>query len=147
MINHYAIVAHKPPHSYGDCLRAAVASILNCADVTDVPHFMQKGDDQDGNDMLRAFLRSRGYQPYLNAYPAASHSLANLNDMMASINPGVEYLFFCKCGNDNHVVICRDGEIVHDPAPFPVPISGPHDHDGIEGGIWLIMVLVPIKYG
>lgn len=127
-------------------MRAAIASVLNADQITDVPHFMAKGDDQDGHDMFLAYLRSRGLLPYVTAYPASVHSLEDIQTINADVNPGVTYLLFGKSGDTNHVVICRDGKVIHDPEPFPGQLTAGHDHPGIAGGIWMVMVLVPMEY-
>ena len=147
MIPHFCTTAHNPPFSYGDCLRAAIASVLETDQVTDVPHFMAKGDDQDGHDMLRSYLQSQGLVPYINGYPAQQHSYDDVQAMQAAVNPGVTYLLFGKSADINHVVVCRDGKIIHDPGgAITERLSAGHNHDGIPGGVWLVMVLVPISY-
>ncbi len=43
-------VPHNPPHSYGDCFRACIASILEM----DVPHFLDGNEDDDWPETTRS---------------------------------------------------------------------------------------------
>lgn len=138
MIPHICRVAHNPPASYGDCLRCAVASMLNVDDVELVPHFMASGDDIIGDLLLRSWLLERGKRPFIVALPG-NLTLQQIFAMMADGNPDIEYMLFCTCGADrtDHVVICKNDEVIHDPAVFPASITGP-----ASNGLWVVMVLV-----
>lgn len=140
MIPHSCIVKHDPPNSYGDCLRACIASILNISNTDDVPHFYRDGDDERGQTELREFLasRDRPMRPFYMAMPATT-SLADIFTMMTGVNPDIEYLLFCTCDSGDHVVICCNNKVIHDPAWFKAAISG-----ASSNGFWIIAVLVPI---
>lgn len=145
MITHFCVISHKPPHSYGDCLRAAIASILNAPDVTDVPHFMHHGDDERGSQEMRDWLNARGYAPFIMGV-GGSTSLEEIQDVQRQVNPGIEYLLFGRADNgDDHVVVCRDGKVVHDPSVKASPIVSPCVIDG-QPAAWVLMILVPIEY-
>lgn len=136
MIPYHCIVKHDPPNSYGDCLRACIASILDVEDIKHVPHFYSDGDDENGVVMLRNYLAYRLLRPFYVAMPSTV-SLVDIFTMMAGVNTDVDYLLFCQCGGGDHVVICRNGEMIHNPSWDNAPISGP-----CENGFWIIMVLV-----
>ncbi len=136
MITHHCIVKHDPPNSYGDCLRAAIASILDCDRIEDVPHFLRDGDDERGQIELRAFLLERGLRPFYMAFPNTV-ALVDIFTMMAGVNTDVDYLLFCQCGGGDHVVICRNGEVTHNPAWDNGSISG-----ACSNGFWCVVVMV-----
>ena len=141
MIPHFCKVKHDPPHSYGDCLRACIASLCNIQNVDHVPHFYDDGDDERGALRLREFLATRGYFPfYMGLQAGNTTSIENIFKMMSEINTDVEYLLFCQCGGGDHVVICRNAKVIHNPAWYNSPISGP-----CENGFWVIVVMVPIN--
>lgn len=135
MIPRTCIVKHDPPNSYGDCLRACIASLC---DDDSVPHFVDDGDDERGQQRLRAYLASRGLNPFYMALPG-NLPLASIFEMMAGVNIGVEYLLFHTSHDADHVVICRDDKVIHDPAWYRSPITGPSSN-----GLWVVMVVVPI---
>lgn len=138
MIPHTCIVKHDPPNSYGDCLRACIASLLNIQNAEDVPHFYRDGDDERGAIELRAFLAGRGYRPFYMGLRAPT-TVEDIFHMMSELNTDVEYLLFCQCSGGDHVVLCRNGLIIHNPAWYRSPITGPCDN-----GFYVVVVLVPI---
>lgn len=88
----------------GNCLQAAVASLLHLG-LDDVPHFVQQHSDSDGRedwlDLLCAWLNGRGLHLY-----------------RVDPEPGEDYFEFGKTERGTtHVVICRDGRMIHDPHP------------------------------
>jgi hypothetical protein len=58
--------------------------------------------------------------------------------LMRESNPGIHYLLFGSTsdGDSNHVVICKDNEVVHDPAWVVSGLSHPGSN-----GFWSIMVV------
>jgi hypothetical protein len=133
----HCITKHDPPNSYGDCVRACIASLfdLPCAEV---PHFFEDGPIADIADArLREWLAARGYAPFYSHFDG-SISRADLLDMMRESNPGIHYLLFGSTsdGDSNHVVICKDNEVVHDPAWVVSGLSHPGSN-----GFWSIMVV------
>ncbi len=139
MITQHCIVKHNPPNSYGDCIRAAVASILNIERTEDVPHFAH--DDPGGEviyERLKEWLAPRGLAPFYIPADGAMPLEQVLNTMKV-INPGVHYLLFGRSQNADHVVIGRDDKIVHDPSWYSSSIVGPN-----ADGNWIILVFVPV---
>jgi hypothetical protein len=136
MIPHHCIVRHNPPDTFGDCLRAAVASILDIDKTTDVPHFLRHGDDEAALVELRAYLLlEHRLRPFVTMFNGGS--LADVLASMKNGNPDVDYLLFCQCGGGDHVVCCCNDQVTHNPAWDNAQVSGP-----LSGGAWLIMVMV-----
>ncbi len=137
MIPHICRVKHDPPNSYGDCLRATIASYLSIDDIEHVPHFMQTGDEIAGEIMMRSWLATKGYYLFKTAYRG---SLEDLFEMMREANPGVIYMLFCQCSGDDHVILCQNDKVIHNTAMFREPISGPH-----SSGYWGVLLVTPIN--
>lgn len=136
MIPYHCIVKHDPPNSYGDCLRAAIASILNVDFVQSVPHFYRNGDDDHAQSELRKYLATHDLRPFYMALPS-SVSLDDVFAMMAGVNSDIDYLLYCQCGSGDHVVVCRNDQVLHNPSWDNASISGP-----CSNGFWVVMVLV-----
>lgn len=130
-------VKHEPETGkYGDCLRACVASVLEL-DAEAVPHF---AEDEPGpeiaNKRLTDFLVSRKLAPFWASYDASA-TVDDVLSYQAIQNPEAVYLLFgrTESGGD-HVVICKGGEIVHDPAWYRSPMIAPG-----SCGAWVVMVI------
>lgn len=134
MIPHVCSVSHKPPHSYGDCLRASIASVLDIENINHVPHFYHDGCDSEVADQrMKEFLISRGLMPYhMVFHPDAT--IEKIFTHMGAINPNVYYLLF---GRD-HVVVCRGDKMVHDTAWYKEPLQNPEGH-------WVVTTFVPLS--
>lgn len=130
MFPQHCRIKHDPPNSYGDCVRACIATMLS-QEMTNVPHFVR--DNPDGTVMLsriRDFLTMFGLVPMISGFPA-SISLDELLKFMHETNPGISFMLL----TGNHAVVCMDGEIVHDPAWVRVAIVPPED-------AWHVITLV-----
>jgi len=120
-----------PGDQRGDCLRAAVASLMELP-LEAVPHFVSLPSEQWW-DAIEAFFRDRGllivWQP--------------LGGNVGGWLPlGIDMMVTGKSprGDWNHVVIMRDWTLVHDPHP-----SG----DGLAGdpnGAYYLFPLDPAKW-
>ncbi len=139
MITQHCIVKHDPPNSYGDCIRAAVASILNIERTEDVPHFAHDDPDEvTALKRLKEWLLTRGLAPFFTMFDGS----ASLEDVLMSIdafNPGIYYLLFGRSQNEDHVVVGCGGKIVHDPSWYSSSITGPNSN-----GHWVVMIFVPV---
>lgn len=133
MIRQFCKVKHDPENgTYGDCLRACVATMLG----HDVPHFFEDGcDGETGHKRLRDYLMTLNLSPFTWALDADQVSKDALFEFMRVNNTNINYLLFCRCGGEDHAVVCRDGAVVHNPAWAPYPVSGPN-----SSGVWLVMV-------
>lgn len=139
MIPVHCIVKHDPENGqYADCFRACVASLLEMK-AEEVPHFLH--DNCPGPvafRRLREFLRPMGLAPFMAHYDGEYNSMIVRSDM-ETMNPGVHYLLFGSTIDGDHVVVCKDRDIVHNPAWDGGYINGPGSH-----GCWSVMVLARV---
>lgn len=129
---------HNPENGvYGDCHRAALASLLDLQ-LDDVPHFMHGLGPDDGETFNRAqevFLRTRGLTPIVFAISA--DTLDIVLEQCEIWNPGVYYLLGGESANDcGHTVVAGCGKIVHDPSRDNVGIIGPMK----DGYYWITYI-------
>jgi hypothetical protein len=131
----HCITKHNPPHSYGDCLRACVATILDLP--TDyLPNFVDVGVDADGAfTHMRLWLSSMNLAPFITAYPG-EHAMADLLEMQGALNPTSIYVLFGSVSGGDHCVVCEGGSIVHNPAWHGCDLIGP-----MSNGTWQLLVL------
>lgn len=116
--------------TYGDCVRACVASLLDM-EADAVPHFFHDNcDGYSGHARIKEFLATLGYAPFW----------ANAGDdprpMMDAQNAETHYMLFGSTAYGEHVVICRGGVVAHDPAWVEEPLINPGEH-----GYWTILVI------
>jgi len=127
---------HRPEDGvYGDCHRAAMASVLEL-DLDDVPHFFDKGvSGEEGEEAVRLFLGRHG----LRAVSFALHGdLDGVLAFMQRIN-GDDVVWFLggrSASACNHTVVCRGSAIVHDPSLTDAGIVGPCD----DGHYWVTVL-------
>lgn len=132
---------HNPPHSYGDCIRACVASIL---EIDDVPHFAFDGTEDQ--DELRArfddFLRGHDLTSWLIGY--GDMPIDEFLSGIGTDNPGKNFIVFgAITSGEPHAVICRDGVQVHDPSPWQTGgLTGPHK----DGYVIMTFVSEVVRY-
>lgn len=132
MIPVHCRVKHDPPNSYGDCLRACIASLLDM-EPDEVPHFADNNVDWDAMVVkLRIWLNSMDRYAWITQY-SSEVSDAEVRELMGNINPMCYYMLF----SEDHVVICRNDKIVHDPAWYRTALRTPRE-------AWTVMVLVQI---
>jgi len=114
---------------WGDCHRAALASVLNLP-LNDVPHFC-KGGAPDWRDRERAWLASRGLLPVLLAIPGADQGEALRYASAVNPAPGQHFILSGTSAVDglNHSVVCLGERVAHDPDPEAMKgqlaLSGP----------------------
>jgi hypothetical protein len=117
-------VVHNPPHSYGDCLRACIASIMD----QDVPHFLSDGcDGATAHARIQQWLGTQNLT-WLSFSYDDDWTLDELMDHMGLVNPFTHYILLgtTETGG-SHAVVCRGDRIVHNPA-FGENIVGPIDN-------------------
>ena len=136
MIPVHCRVKHAPDEgTYGDCLRACVASIME-VDAEAVPHFFHDDcDGQTGIDRMRVWLDDQGLSPFFTSFDGG-HPLDDVLAIQAAQNPGVHYLLFGRTEGGDHVVVCKGDKVAHNPAWYPTPIVAAGTH-----GFWTIMVI------
>ena len=130
---------------YGDCDRAAVASLLDMA-VRRVPHFYDgiwagtpDPEIEEAHERRRRWLAGRGIRLIQLALSAD-----DLDAMLGSIsksNPGAYFLLVGESRNrTGHTVCCHEGRIIHDPSLDNSGIVGPEP----RSGCYWIEFLVPV---
>lgn len=106
-------------NEFGDCLRAAVASVLEL-NLDDVPHFRWGAEDGDPVSIrkmwsdLHIWLRARGLN--LLHYDVVAETLAEALAWCGKYNGG-SYLLLGGMGpgGQGHVIVTHRGRVVHDP--------------------------------
>lgn len=130
---------HDPPRSYGDCHRAALASLLDLS-IDDVPHFMDGLGPSDGEVFHRReddFLHSLGLDAI--QIPVIAPDLETVIAAVASWNPTHDLFLLggessSGCG---HTVVAGHNGVVHDPSPRNVGIVGPMS----DGAYWITYIV------
>lgn len=85
---------HDPPYSFGDCYRAALASIT---ERNDIPHFFGEEfgiepDDDDWLDKVRAWFSERDMTIISWRYDGKETPLHDVLTTMKMVNPDTYYL-------------------------------------------------------
>lgn len=131
---------HHPERGiYGDCHRAAMASLLELP-LDDVPHFCDESlyapDAKPLSDREREWLLSRGLTSINIIFPGET-PLDDVLGTMNGINPGVLFILGGTSVNGcGHSVVAGNGRVVHDPS-----IGAPSNKHGsiigpMEDGYW-----------
>ena len=119
---------HRPPSSYGDCLRACIATVMDI-DWQDVPHFADAGvSGAQSRAAARQWLN--GHRLTVTAFAMPDEPLDAVLHWMETENPDTTWLLFGSTARPgspdsggDHVVVCQGGEVVHDPAWIPTSIK------------------------
>lgn len=133
-------VKHDPENgTYGDCLRACVATMLDLQPEA-VPHFAHDGAEAEVvTSRLTAWLREQGLAPWITCYDP-NETRQNVLDVLHEQSPGPCFMLFGRTVSDgDHVVVCRDGKVEHDPAWYGSPLV-----KGSVVGAWVVMVFVKL---
>src|ERR1700693_1506089 len=131
-------IPHRPEDGlYGDCHRAALASILDLP-VLDVPHFMHGLRDDQGEEFEE---RQRQFLSHLGLWPICIPFNMTLEDLLLTFSiqcPNVYYLLggIGGRGASGHTVVGCGGEIVHDPHLSDCGLSGPMK----DGYYWVTFI-------
>ena len=110
-----------------DCIRACLSTLL---DRDDVPHLF------DGRDSVESWKELRKWLSTLNKtlalFPVDDHET-----FMRENNENVTYILLAQTINNNdHAVVCKNGEIIHDPAWIKSPITNYHSI-----GCYIILII------
>lgn len=134
---HRSIVKHDPKAgSYGDCFRACVASVFNYRQITDVPHFLEKGPGSNWGEYHRWLART--HDAYSMSVPL---NVETLEDVFTFTRMSFSFNFpYILTGTSiagvNHCVVANWFGIIHDPSAEPDQqhtIIGPTD----DGLFWI----------
>lgn len=136
----YGEIQHNPDAGlFGDCHRAAIASILELP-VSEVPHFFRRGlspSDPEGEAEIVEFLATHSLVPVTVPWLTDS-----LNAVLAAADVAtsgkLHYLLYGRsesgCG---HTVVCFGDRIVHNPTEGDPKLVGPlKPIDGSEPVYW-----------
>lgn len=129
-------VEHNPPETYGDCIRACIASILNL-ETLEVPHFYHDNCEADeGTNRIREFLGARGLGLVHCPFPGDNVTLPQLLEFWKDANPDIPAMLIAGTGKGDHAVIVLNGVIEHNPAWSGSKIIEPHSN-----GFWNMLVI------
>lgn len=110
------LTVHNPPRSYGDCIRACIATLT---DDDQVPHVFDKREPEESWHQIRSYLKSKGKFLYLTG-------VEDLVVEFTENNPDMPYMLICEVkGGGDHVMVCKNGKVIHDPAYYKKEIVGP----------------------
>jgi hypothetical protein len=133
---------HRPDEGiYGDCHRAAIASILEMA-LDEVPHFCDPTlYPEDWVMHERKWLQERGLTTITQVYEGR---LADVLHTVGQMNPDTYGILggTSRTGCGHSVVICN-GEIAHDPSLDDAGIVGPMK----DGWYWVTFFGAAIAVG
>lgn len=145
MLFHKQEFLHNPPETYGDCHRAALASILEL-DLHDVPHFMHGLGPKDGdtfNRLQEEFLNSIGLDCVV--FPCAGE-LEDVLKACGAWNPKRLFLLGGSAApNVGHTVVASPTGIIHDPHPRNLGVTGPME-DGFYWITYIVGLGLPYLY-
>lgn len=140
MTPHKQMFRHAPERGeYGDCDRTTIACLLDLRPV-EVPHWGHPDvvPKDKWNEAKTKWLAAKGYS-LANFLFGEETGLENILMTMKNINPGLFYLLSGESATGvNHVVVCLNDKIVHDPSLDNSGIVGPCD----DGYFW-VQFLVP----
>lgn len=128
MTPHKQLLKHEPDKGImGDCYRTAVACLLDLPP-DDVPHFYanENKSDPEVRKELQNWLVKEHRLGIAAVYFNCQLSITEVMEFVGRWNPGLYYLFSGGSERDTfHVVVCRDGKMVHDPHPSGAGLIGP----------------------
>jgi hypothetical protein len=124
-------ILHEPDNGlYGNCAQAAIASLLSMP-INEVPHFADGllETDEDGivyNERLQGWLMSKGYglltltivPEYLENWQESAKTICDHHLIAGRTIRGTL-----------HVVVGKNGEVVHDPHPSDDGLLPPTEED------------------
>lgn len=118
---------HNPPHSYGDCVRACVATLMQD---DNVPHVFGAHSNETSWAKLREYVALKGKK--LALFPVQEDPFS----FMSEVNPDVRYMLMGFNGSANHAVVCCGSRVLHNPSASPVPDRP------TELGVWIVGVVL-----
>lgn len=131
---------HRPEQGeFGDCCRTVYACLLDM-DPEQIPNFgIHYGDPDAFHRLEREWLNAQGYTTFTSGIDGQC-SLDEALEFTTRVNgQALVMLTGTSRTGVNHVVIVKDGVIIHDPHPDDVGIVGP-----ASDGTWRFEVLVPL---
>lgn len=134
------MIKHKQ-QTKTDCMRTALASILEYPDCKTIPDFYADGDNEKAfADMLDWLAAYRGLS-LMTLYFPGDLTPFDVRYAFGQQNPGLFYLMIGAKHETHHAIVCRNEDVVCDPAAYEEDFTGPMFH-----GHWLIAVLVSLEF-
>jgi hypothetical protein len=129
MEKRYCSVPHNPPHTYGDCIRACLATLI---DDDKFPHFFNGiTETEEVWGKIRNYLKGKGNLLIL-------FSISDVKEF-SEVNPDLTFMVMGITQNHLlHAVLCKDNKVVHDPARITKTFT---DIKPIEQGEWIIGII------
>ena len=125
------LIQHDPEYGvYGDCYRTCIGCLLDIQPI-EIPHFYKDkeyGDSIDVDYDVRMWLKPRNLHLLTTSI---RDTIEDFLDYMKTFNCAQHYILLGGTpSNIPHAVVCRGGEIIHDPAPSNPGVTQPLD-DGL----------------
>jgi hypothetical protein len=131
-------VKHDPENdSYGDCVRACIASILELPS-EDVPHFYNTPDTTRCQVSMQRWLAKRGLIIATVPLPGDMSKIEMFAYMDEHFN-FYHYMLWCSSGGGDHAVCCLNDRVTHNPAWYKCPVDGPH-----SSNFWIIWIIAKL---
>ena len=126
---------HDPENGkWGDCFPTVLACLMNI-DRKEVPHFFDQGNED--YSVVYDWMAERRVRLIKVIFEGDRDTVI---ESVSYLNPGVRWILSGKSSiGAQHVVICKDGKIEHDPSQINSGIVGPGD----DGFFW-VEFLVPL---
>lgn len=140
---HNCAVKHDPPNTYGDCIRACFATLLDVPNIAFVPHFQHDGPDHDTYvERIERYLREVHHLAPFNTFFHGDADIGDVLQAMGAQNPGVRYMLIGETREGvNHAVVCSGDSVVHNPGwTKPALMRGGR---GDAGAFWQVTTFVP----
>lgn len=139
MIFNKQLIKHDPVNGiFGDCMRTAIACLLDKLP-EEVPHFGEHFLDSATFDAaVNSYLASQGLAQFTIAFHGEC-GIKSVIDTVGFTNKNMYYLLSGQSNRKvNHIVVCCENKIIHDPHPSGDGLEAPCN----DGYFWAT-VLVP----
>ena len=126
--------------SYGDCVRACLASMLEL-ESSEVPHFFADYSEEDvqrQNREMQEWFAERGLTLAFLGLPGG-WSQTRFFEYMRKHYKDREYMLWADFGSGDHAVVCQGGEIVHNPAWYRTGLNCSH-----SSGYWIAVLIAKL---
>ncbi|MBL4656293.1 MAG: hypothetical protein JKY33_10775 [Bacteroidia bacterium] len=143
---HKSSITHDPEQSqWGDCFRTCLACLLDYPNPLNVPHFFDFKDrgfsEQEANnsfDRASEWLLMNHRMHHV-IIPWTFENLTQLLEHTNNAFPNVTFMLVGQSKISNHVVICKNGKIIHDPSNSA---ESPYLFGPCDDGFWRTEFLV-----
>jgi len=143
MTPHIQRIKHDPENGqYGDCYRTAIACLLD-VEPEEVPHFCIP-EISDPHDLMSHWLLEYKKCSIFTSVFSGDNTYKEVLQYVEFNNKNIYYLLSARSKIANHIWICINNEIVHDPSGNNITPLGPSiNPEGLE--CYPVSVLVPAQ--